>query len=215
MSSRGDHWSVRGLGVLLAAGLSLLSLTAVADRELIVDALRDGGYVMYFRHAPTDWLDTDLLESEASISSCDRNQMRQLSEEGRATARAVGDAMRRLGVPVSAVYASEYCRTTETARLLGFGPVETTRDVLNTLAADYAGGREALADKARTRLSTPPPSGSNTVLVGHGNVFLLVAGLRPPEAGAAIVQPSGNGEFEVLGVLSADDWVEMAAQSKE
>lgn len=215
MSSRGGHWSVRGLGVLLAAGLSLLSLTAVADRELIVDALRDGGYVMYFRHAPTDWLDTDLLESEASISSCDRNQMRQLSEEGRATARAVGDAMRRLGVPVSAVYASEYCRTTETARLLGFGPVETTRDVLNTLAADYAGGREALADKARTRLSTPPPSGSNTVLVGHGNVFLLVAGLRPPEAGAAIVQPSGNGEFEVLGVLSADDWVEMAAQSKE
>lgn len=215
MSSRGRQWSVRGLGVLLAAGLSLLSLTADADRELIVDALRDGGYVMYFRHAPTDWLDTDLLESEASISSCDRNQMRQLSEEGRATARAVGDAMRRLGVPVSAVYASEYCRTTETARLLDFGPVETTRDVLNTLAAEYVGGREALADKARTRLSTPPPAGSNTVLVGHGNVFLLVAGLRPPEAGAAIVQPSGNGEFEVLGVLSADDWVEMAAQSKE
>lgn len=199
--------------LLLGALMLVLSHPAMADRELLVDALRDGGYVVYFRHAPTDWLDTDMLESEASIPSCDRSQMRQLSEEGRATAKAVGDAMRRLGVPVSGVYASEYCRTTETARLLGFGPVQTTRDVLNTLAAEYAGGREALAAKARKRLSTLPPNGSNTVVVGHGNVFLMVAGIRPPEAGAAVVRPTGDGEFEVLGVLSADDWVELAAQA--
>lgn len=206
--------SGRWLGIVLALWMSLFAPPTLADRELMLDALRDGGYVVYFRHAPTDWLDTDMLDSEAAIGSCDRNQMRQLSDVGRATAKAVGEAMRRLGIPVDGVYASEYCRTTETAQLLGFGPVETTRDVLNTQAADYVGGREALARKARARLSTPPPPGTNTVVVGHGNVFLMVAGVRPPEAGAAVVQPLGNGEFSVLGMLSADDWMELAAQSR-
>lgn len=181
-----------------------------ADRQAMIEALRGGGYVLYFRHAPTDWLDSDQLDSEAAIKSCDRNQMRQLTDEGRETARALGEAMRRLQIPVSAVYASEYCRTTETAKLLNLGPVTITRDILNTRAADYVGGREALAATARKRLSTAPPAGSNVVLVAHGNVLMLVANVRPPEAGAAMIRPLGEGRFELVGVLSVQDWMELA-----
>ncbi len=183
---------------------------AAADRDTLVAAVRGGGYILYFRHAPTDWLDSDQLDSEAAIRSCDRNQMRQLSDEGRATAKAVGAAMRRLQIPVSAVFASEYCRTTETAKLLNLGPVQTTRDVLNTRAAAYVGGREALTATARKRLSMPPPDGSNVVLVAHGNVLMMVAHIRPPEGGSAVVRPRGDGTFEVVGVLSAQDWLELA-----
>ncbi len=198
---------------LLAAmcAFALLSTPAgAADRDGLAAAVRGGGYILYFRHAPTDWLDSDQLDSEEAIRSCDRNQMRQLSDEGRATAKAVGAAMRRLEIPVSAVFASEYCRTTETAKLLNVGPVQTTRDVLNTRAAEYVGGREALAATARQRLSMSPPAGANVVLVGHGNVLMMVANVRPPEGGSAVVRPSGNGTFEVVGVLSAQDWRELA-----
>ena len=202
-------------GRVVAALVAIASILAVApaaamDRQAMVEALRGGGYIVYFRHAQTDWLDTDNLDSEAAISSCNRHQMRQLSEQGRATARAVGEAIRRLEIPVSAVYASEYCRTSETAKLLNLAPVEVTRDIVNVRAARFTGGPEALAATARKRLSTPPPAGSNVVLVAHGNVLMLVAEIRPPEAGAAVVRPQGDGRFEVLGVLSPEDWVELA-----
>lgn len=79
--------------------------------------------------------------------------------------------------------------------------------------ARYVGGREALAATARKRLATAPPADSNVVLVAHGNVLLLVADLRPPEAGAVIVSPQGDGRFEIVGSLRAEDWIAAAAET--
>lgn len=182
------------------------------DRKALLDNLRHGGYVIYFRHAQTDWSHPDRLMTESDVVSCDRKRMRQLSEKGRAKARALGEAIRRLNIPVHEVYASPYCRTVETARLLDLGPVLVTRDVLNVRAAAYAGGRDALAAAARRRLSTPPPQGANTVVVAHGNVLMLLAGHRPPEAGAAIIKPMGNGRFNLITFWSAADWLHAGSQ---
>ena len=153
------------------------------------------------------------MEAEGDWTRCDPGHMRQLSDTGRRTARDVGAAMRKLGVPVHAVYASEYCRCVETARLLELAPVQSTRDILNARAARYVGGREALTETARRRLSTPPPPGTNTVLVAHGNVWMLVGDRRPPEAGAVVVRPRGQGRFDVLGTLSPGQWMELAEGS--
>ncbi len=197
------------------AAVSLLSwgvaqpLAASGEREL-VRALGDGGYVIYFRHAPTDWSQHDAVRAAGDWTSCDPGRMRQLSEAGRETAREIGRAMRRLGIPVASVHSSPYCRCVETAELLGLGPVRTTRDLINARAAEYVGGRDALRATARDRLGTPPPAGANTVLVAHGNVFLLAAGERPPEGGAAIVRPLGDGRFDVLGTVRAATWTALA-----
>ncbi|MDZ7749668.1 MAG: histidine phosphatase family protein [Halofilum sp. (in: g-proteobacteria)] len=201
-------------GAALAALLVLLvavprPLPAAADARALVERLRDGGHVLYFRHASTDWSTSDDVRAEGDWTSCDPGRMRQLSQQGRDNARAVGAAMRRLGVPVDAVYASPYCRCVQTAELLDLGPVTTTRDVLNARAARYVGGREALRATARRRLGTPPPAGSNSVIVAHGNVFLLAAGQRPPEGGAAVVRPTGDARFDVLGTITADDWLRL------
>lgn len=177
----------------------------------LIDALQGGGYVIYFRHAQTDWSQHDDVRGPGDWTSCDPERMRQLSGKGRETARAVGAAMRRLGIPVGAVYASEYCRCVQTAALLDVGPVQTTRDLLNARAAEYVGGRGALARSARRRLGTVPADGTNTVLVAHGNVFVLVAGERPPEGGAAVVRPEGDGAFSLAGILPAEAWTAAAA----
>ena len=118
--------------------------------------------------------------------------------------------MRRLRVPVGRVVASEFCRTQETARLLGLGAVETSRDLLNATHAEHAGGTEALRRGARRLLATQPPYGLNTVLVSHGNVFMLVSDRRPVEGGVAIVRPDGRGGFRVLGHVAPEDWTELA-----
>ncbi|MDX1610080.1 MAG: histidine phosphatase family protein [Halofilum sp. (in: g-proteobacteria)] len=197
------------LTLLLALACTAPTASASATPQALARALLDGGHVIYFRHAATEWSQHDQVSGAGDWTSCDPEEMRQLSAAGRDSARAVGRAMRQLGIPVADVHSSPYCRCVETAELLGLGPVETTLDLLNARAAEYVGGRDALRESARRRLGTRPPAGANTVLVAHGNVFLLAAGERPPEGGAAIVRPLGDGEFELLGTIPAGTWPEL------
>ena len=198
---------VTGFALLLAL---LCPLAGHATEPALIESLRAGGFILYFRHAETDWSQTD-RRHEAGWDSCDPAQMRQLSAAGRDSARRLGEALRRLQIPVGRVVASEFCRTRETARLLALGPVETSRDLINLTHAEHAGGTEALRGRVRRLLATPPPAGTNVVLVSHGNVFLLVAEQRPVEAGTAIVRPDGEGGFEVVTHVTPEEWSRLAA----
>lgn len=214
MSPRYRWLDAAGRWLLVSLAVCAFAGSAVAGpvgREL-VDALRGGGHVIYFRHAATDWAQTDRHDTLSQVGSCDPQVMRQLSAPGRQTATRVGESMRRLGIPVGRVLASEFCRTAETAHLLDLGPVQLTRDVINANVAAQVGGRDALAATARARLVEPTVPGTNTVIVAHGNVFLLVAGTRPVEAGAAIVRGTGGEAFDVVAMLAPEDWFGLAAR---
>ena len=73
-----------------------------------------GGYVLYFRHTATDFGQND--EQMTGFEDC-ANQ-RNLTDGGRADARAIGAAIRSLGIPIGDVLASPFCRTRETAELI-------------------------------------------------------------------------------------------------
>jgi phosphohistidine phosphatase SixA len=152
--------------------------------EALVEALRGGGYVIYFRHAHTDQSqpDTDVQ----NLENCETQ--RNLSEQGRADARAIGAAVETLGIPIGEVLASEYCRTRETAELM-FGRVTPTRDLTSRATtateAEHAERIEAL----RRLLATPPAPGTNTVLVGHGFNIGDATGISIAEGEAAIFLP--------------------------
>ena len=198
---------------LLGAVLLLLALPGTAQTlagEALVEALRGGGFNLYFRHAGTEWSQDDHIREPGDWTSCDPTRVRQLSDAGRADARAVGEAMRVLRVPVGGVYASPYCRTVETAELLGLGEVQTTLDVMNLRAADFAGGREAVLARTRARLSTPPAPGRNDVFVAHGNVARAATGLYPAEAEALVLRPLAEAGFEFVGRLDPAQWTALA-----
>lgn len=203
---------------LFLLGIALFNVATTAGSEPLPDDLLDelqgGGYTIYFRHAPTEWSQQDRVRTLADCASCDPERMRQLSDEGRVLARQVGETIRQLGIPVDRVFASEYCRTVETARLLGLGPVETTRDIINARVADLIGGREKLKRTATARLSTPPAAGTNNVIVAHGNVFLLAARTRPVELGAAVVRSDRNGGFSVVARISPEEWATLAKSTR-
>ena len=180
------------------------------DGQALVDALRRGGYVIVFRHAATDWSQRDQQHTPETWSSSDPRVMRQLSDAGRAQARAAGAAMRALGIPVGQVLASPYRRTQETAELLGFGPVETTTDVVNMYAAGQVGGRAQLVATARQRFATVPPARTNTVIVTHGNVVQAAANITLQEGEAAIIAPAGADGFAVVARMPAEAWARLA-----
>lgn len=202
----------RILLVLVMASLAAPTAAEELSGEALVEALRGGGYTLYFRHAPTDWSGTDQVREAGDWTSCDPAKMRQLSDEGRETARRAGAAIRRLGIPVGRVLSSEYCRSAETARLLELGTVETTRDVMNMRAAELMGGREAVVRRAQAVFRRPPPDGSNTVVVGHGNLMRAATGAYAGEAGCGIYvrKPGSERGFELVAELTPEDWMRLA-----
>jgi len=186
-----------------------------ADGELeglaLARALQQGGYNIYFRHAQTDWDQSDRIVSQSDWESCDPALMRQLSDQGRKAARKTGDAIRALKIPVGRVLASPYCRAVETVSLMDIGNVETTTEVMNLRAASYVGGREAVIDRTRMLLGTPPPPGTNTVIGAHGNVARAATSVYPGEGEGLVFRPSGNGEFIFVGRLAPPQWHQLAA----
>jgi broad specificity phosphatase PhoE len=178
----------------------------------LVDALREGGYVIYFRHAPTDWSQDDRVTGPGDWTSCDPNRIRQLSDQGREVARRIGEAIRRLDIPVGRVLCSEYCRARETAQLMKLGTVVPTQALMNMRVADMVGGREAVVARARRVLGEPPKAGTNTVLVAHGNLMRAAAGEYTGEAGAGVFEPLGGKGFKTVSLVSPGDWQRLAEQ---
>lgn len=195
--------------VLYSAGVPAQD-TVLLSGEALINALRGGGFNVYFRHAATDWSQGDDVRAAGDWISCDGSRVRQLSDGGRRTASEVGKAIQTLGIPVGRVRASPYCRTVETARLMALGPVETTTDIMNLRVANYFGGRAAVARRARSRLAVAPTQGTNIVLVGHGNVAREATDIYPGEGEGLVFRPSGSGGFDFVGRLAPDQWVRLA-----
>ena len=148
-------------------------------RELVA-ALRRGGYVIYLRHTSTDFGTND----DAMTSYADCSKQRNLTDRGRAEARAIGAALRELQIPVGAILASPYCRTLETGRLV-FGEPKASLAVRGGPATPENPERYA---ELRKILATPIKGGTNTAIASHGNPYFGVMG--PPylaEGEAAII----------------------------
>ncbi|MGD2172504.1 MAG: histidine phosphatase family protein [Gammaproteobacteria bacterium] len=195
--------------VLPFAATQAAAQSQLADAEL-VDALRGGGYNIYFRHVATEWSQSDRVEQHGDWLVCDPDRMRQLSAAGRADASAIGAAIRDLSIPVGEVLASPYCRTMETARLMDVGQVLASTEVMNLRSASYFGGREAIVAAARRLLSSSPPAGANRVIVAHGNVAREATPVYPGEGEGLVFEPSANG-FRLVGRLTPADWQRLAA----
>jgi broad specificity phosphatase PhoE len=202
------------LSVILAflAGSAVAQDATKLSGEDLVNALRGGGFNIYFRHAQTDWSQTDHVRRAGDWHSCDPERIRQLSEQGRRTAREVGAAIRALGIPAGQVLSSPYCRTVETARLMGLGPVQSTTAVMNMRVAEYFGGREAIVSSARALLATPAERGGNTIIVAHGNVARDATPVYPGEAEGVVFRPDGTGGFQAVARVTPDEWQRLARE---
>ncbi len=177
---------------------------APSARELI-ERVREGGYVIYFRHALTDHAQID--KDREKLDNC--ATQRNLSKEGREQAREIGSAMERLGVPVGEVLSSPYCRALDTANL-AFGRSEVRKELRFGMGADT---KETawLASKLRDLLSKPPEAGSNRILVSHSSNLKEAARVWPRhEGGAYIFHPLERNGFLYVGEIAPGEWGDVA-----
>lgn len=165
--------------------------------------LREGGYVIVFRHSITDWSQRD-----ADVTNfADRTTQRNLSAEGEAAAKAIGQSIAVLKLPIGRVIASPMWRCRDTAQL-AFGRHEVSNDL-------FQRGGQSRAVRVDL-LSTPTEKGKNLVLVTHQDVLIpIVAGLardQLKEAEALIVRPLGDKKFEIVAQVGPEDWARLAAK---
>ncbi len=56
-------------------------------------------------------------------------------------------------------------------------------------------------------LTTVPAGGTNTVIVGHDDVFEAATGIYPePQGTAYILKPDGKGGFEIVANMEPEEW---------
>ena len=190
----------RLIPICAALLLAAAGPVAATGSVTLIEALREGGYVIYMRHA-----DTVGEPRDRTRDLTNRALQRNLSDQGRLQAVAIGQAIARLDLAVGHVATSPVFRARDTAEL-AFGAPAVTIDPTLT-ADDYVTGNYLpYIEALRQALSTPPEVG-NTWLVGH--VIPLRLAVGPPislttfgEGAAAVFQPDTNGDgYTLIGIL--------------
>jgi broad specificity phosphatase PhoE len=188
----------------LCVGAALPAIAAEAPSEslagaALVQALRSGGLILYFRHASTDFGQSD--DTMSGYEDCTRQ--RNLTDRGREEARRIGAAITRLGIPIGDVLASPFCRTRETAQLI-FGRATVASAVRGGPAVPETADRYT---ELRKLLSTPPGAGTNLAIASHGNPFQALAHMTYlAEGEAAVVRPLGGQDFRIVARIPKDGW---------
>jgi len=153
------RWTMR-----LAVSATLFATAVLAQTlsgQLLVDALQRGGYVLVVRHASSPREPPDAHSSNPDNT----NRERQLDEGGRATATAMGEAWRRLRIPIGDVRTSPTYRARETARLARL-PNPRAQPELGDGGQSMQAVAPADTDWLKRQAAEFRP-GTNTVLITH------------------------------------------------
>ncbi|HEX5420388.1 MAG TPA: histidine phosphatase family protein [Gammaproteobacteria bacterium] len=202
----------------LAAAMAIFAVLAARptaaqtlEGQALVSALREGGYVIVMRHAHAP----RALANAADAAPGNTAHERQLDAEGQRTAKAMGEALRRLRIPIGEILSSPTFRARQTVRLLGVGqakPMAELGEGKEGMKADNTGKRPAWL---RNRAATPPAPGSNTLIVTHLPNLVGAFGDAAKgtgDGGALIVRPNGR-EPVVVGRIAIDEWPRLASSS--
>jgi phosphohistidine phosphatase SixA len=171
----------------------------VEEGTALLEDLREGGYVIYMRHARTD-----RSQEDTDLASCETQ--RNLSEQGRSDATNIGAVWSTLNIAVGDLISTEYCRTHETAQMVFGEPTVIPYAELETTLDEW--------------FAISPAEGTNTVIVGHVDLLEGVTGIQIPEevrfneGDALIYRPLGGAMgdqgYELMTRISFRNWFDLA-----
>ena len=176
------------------------------DMQALAGAMKQGGYVIVFRHGATNrnQADTDPLNFD-NIA-----KQRLLSEQGKRVATQVGEAFKKLGIPLGTVYTSKFNRAVETGRLMSGGDVTPTLDVTEGGLVVTPIENDRRAETLKKMVGTVPEAGKNTLIVTHKPNIMDAFGkdwFDVKEGEASVFRPDGSGKAVLVARPQAVDWI--------
>ncbi|TIP29434.1 MAG: histidine phosphatase family protein [Mesorhizobium sp.] len=157
-------------------------------------ALRSGEAIALLRHAAAPG-----SGDPPGFRLGDCSTQRNLSEEGRAQARAIGDLFRANGISSAAVYSSQWCRCLDTARLLGISEI-VPLELLNSFFGDRSAAQQRTA--ALLAWLRGQRFGGPAVLVTHQVNITGLTGEVPDSGEMIVVRIPEAGPVQVIGQVA-------------
>ena len=201
-----QHPTAPGVTVLAVAALlcsPAAAQTPMLSGPALVEALKKGGHVIVLRHtsSPRE------VPDERTANADNKPPERQLDETGRKDATALGQALRKLAIPVGAVVTSPTYRARETVRFAQLPKPEVAAE-LGDRGQSMQGVTEADGAWLRTR-AAQFPSGTNTILVTH---LPNITRAFPDHAtgigdgDALVFGPDGKGGAKLVALVKIGQW---------
>src|SRR4051812_46452663 len=183
----------------------------IQDTKQLVQSLRRGGYNIVVRHGATfsNQADTDPFNFD------DVAKQRNLNDKGKGLAKAFGDAIRQVGLPVGEVYTSKFNRAYETAVRAGFDNIERTVDLTEGGLVVTPDENTRRAEAFRKMLAQAPAQGKNNFLVTHKPNIVEALGkdwFDVKEGEASIFKPEG-GKYQLIARVQMEDWAKLAVSA--
>ena len=177
------RWYVLILVILLATWTG----ATADDRDSALERLKNGD-VLLLRHAIAPGFgDPETFR----VDDC--STQRNLSDEGRQQARAIGNWLQSRGITQAGVYSSQWCRCLETADLLEVGDV-TPMPALNSFFQRREDRTQNLA-ALRHFLADWETRDMPLVLVTHQVTVTAMTGISPASGEGVVATLSPEGEL--------------------
>jgi len=201
---------LRGCAIALAIAVSGGAGAQSLSGGDLVNALRQGGYVLVMRHANSPQTRPDATTAAPGNTRLER----QLNENGHKTARAMGEALKALRIPIGEVLSSPTFRTLETVRDAGLGAAKTFNELGDGSQGYEISSYEEGARFMRARAAEVPRAGTNTFIVTHLPNFEYAFGdsaSNVDEGEALVIRPDGTNGTPVARI-KIDEWPRLAAR---
>lgn len=191
----------------LIVAVALFSVVPTASAQTVtgpalIKSLQAGGQVIVMRHASSP------RDVPPNPNPDNVPPERQLDEKGRSTATAMGDALRRLKIPIGEVMTSPTYRARETARLARL-PNPRSATELGEGPQSMQGAVAPAQTEWLQKKVKEFPRGTNTVLITHvPNVTAAFPAEMPAavEGEAFVFGPDGKGGARVVGRIKIEEW---------
>lgn len=170
----------------------------------LVNALRRGGYVIVMRHAssPRDVPDAGAANPDNT------SRERQLDAAGRAASTAMGEALRRLMIPIGEVFTSPTYRARETVRMLRV-PMPTSVDELGDGGRSMQNASDTQSAWLK-KIVTRIPAGNSLVVTHMPNIARAFPEISDVRDGESLVfRPDGRGGAALAARVTIEEWAHL------
>jgi phosphohistidine phosphatase SixA len=203
--------SPRGFRALGLLGLVTMIASFSAGAQSLsgaglLNALRQGGYVLVMRHANAPAQPPDKAAADPENVKLER----QLDSAGRDSARGLGEAVKSLHIPIGDVLSSPTYRALQTVQLASLGKAKTVAE-LDEGAAGMRGSAEAgRLTWLKAKVAETPRTGTNTVIVTHAPNIQSSFGIDAAAGEAIVFHPDGKGGAVQVARIKIQDWPSLA-----